>query len=943
MVSRMLRSGDSLRFTHERSEASGTTRVLLNTRLPPAARKDRWELGGHRGCSQKRSLSSARGGMAWLTCLALWLVAVLGGVSPIGRAAGARGGVTRLHRVVTACGSPEISALRTNNSQAPGLPSGVTLYVGGRPLGSSRPRKKPRRSREDLRREQKALLDKTASEIDAIAAEFHAKLPREKAQTIGAMYARYSSRFQDSIADQVRTVFEAAYAQGIFIPREHVFFDMAVRGWKDRRPGLTALRQVIRQKAIQVFLVFSTSRLFRRTYKAMQFVEEEIVDRGIRGIFLKSNLDTANGENWRTMFQLLAAMDEAMVRMYGSHVQAAHEGLFIRQMVCTSLPLGYTGEEVPGELTKRQRPRRRIVIDAEARPWIERIFQWYVGDSKSLDQIARELNDAPDAPVPNKSFTGLWTHGLVRKVLLNPAYRGCWSYGSKQTKWSSERDYSLQVPREKPLKTSQFEDLRIISDELWYRAQRLLAGERSKSGRSPKDGQRKWQPQLLRGLFICPEHGRQLVAGGRRGQILFCPLCRSIKAAERPVFTNLRRSLALRLTCQALAELVRADEELGTRIIAACQREAESVQQSDPELPKRLRQQAAKLLSTIEFNRRNPGETDEEQRQTQQLLKDLRRQHTEIQAQLADCEAASKAATAVPTPEEITGLLSELGDMLTAAASADTEQEMRAARRIIDELTCGRIEVFQMGERKRGGGWLQGRFTVDVVAVAAGRLAGLQLPKDETSGRQVVIDYRAPRAIDELAEQAKRLWDEKLLHRQIAERMGSPSSYVTKLIHHWFDSRGLPRPDGRGRRASLPGKQTETPRYQTLAGEACELAEQGMSLLSIAKRFKTSDSTVSKAIAWSFTSRGLPVPTAEDWRRKMLQRAKSQYDSGKLIKDIAADLGYSARGLKLALAAYFVELGEPMPDGRSRRGKLGVSELKQSQSHGTEYPPTDRT
>jgi DNA invertase Pin-like site-specific DNA recombinase len=263
------------------------------------------------------------------------------------------------------------------HAQAPptqALPPTVPLFDDRRRLKSCGQRKKVRRTREDIRREQQALLEKTQREIDALATEFHAKLPQEKADAIGAIYARYSSRFQDSIADQVRTLFEAAHQQNIFIPRDHVFFDLAVRGWKDRRPGLTSLRDAIKRKSFQVFLVFTTSRLFRRTYKAMQFVEEEIVERGIRGIFVKSNLDTADGENWRTMFQLFAAMDEAMVRMYGSHVQAAHEGLFIRGMVCMTLPLGYTGEDVPGEFTKQKRPRRKIVIDPETARWIKRIF-----------------------------------------------------------------------------------------------------------------------------------------------------------------------------------------------------------------------------------------------------------------------------------------------------------------------------------------------------------------------------------------------------------------------------------------------------------------------------------------------------------------------------------------------------------------------------------------
>jgi site-specific DNA recombinase len=713
----------------------------------------------------------------------------------------------------------------------------------------SRSRRKVRRTRAQIRQEQKELLENTNREIDAIVAEFHAKLPRSVAEFIGAVYGRYSSRFQGSIADQIRTLFEAAYEERIFIPREHVYFDLAVRGWKDRRPGLTALRQAIKRKDFQVFLVFTTSRLFRRAHKALQFVEEELVERGIRTIFVKSNLDTADGENWRTMFQLFAAMDEAMVRMYGSHVRAAHEGLFIRRMVCTSLPLGYTEKVVPGEFTKRKLPRRRIIIDPETRPWIEKIFTWYVVDGKSLDEIARELNDDPDAPAPAKSLTGLWTHKLVRKHLRNPAYRGYWCYGAEETKWSSDKDYAQRVPRAQPLKSGQFEELRIIPDHVWYRARQLLAEEKGNSGRKSKDGDRQKRPRLLRGLFVCPEHARQLVVGGRQGRILFCPLCRAIKSEKRPLFTYLNRALALQLTCQTLAEVVRADDALVAEIISACQRKAETAQQPDPDVLKRLRAQANKLSRTIDFNRRNPGDTDEEQQQTEQLLKDLRRQRTNLLAELAAHEAASNGVISIPEPEEVRAMLNELGETLTAAASAETDEEMRAARRIIDELTGGRIELFQMGERKAQRGWLQGRFCVDVVAVASTKLTGVQLAGDDGGPLKVVIDYRAPLLIEEQADEAKRLWDQGLLNKEIAEQMGCLPSYVTKLIHHWFDSRHLPRPDGRRRRAQLVNKQMTTPAYKQLADQVVRLAEEGYSNLAIGRQLKVSDFTVAKAIA----------------------------------------------------------------------------------------------
>ena len=115
---------------------------------------------------------------------------------------------------------------------------------------SSKARRKMRRTRAEIQEERRQLLEKTNREIDAIAREFHEKLPREKAEGIGSLYARYSSRFQDSLADQIRTLFEAAYQLKIFVPREQIYFDMAIRGYQDRRPGLAAL-QGDRRKAVQ--------------------------------------------------------------------------------------------------------------------------------------------------------------------------------------------------------------------------------------------------------------------------------------------------------------------------------------------------------------------------------------------------------------------------------------------------------------------------------------------------------------------------------------------------------------------------------------------------------------------------------------------------------------------------------------------------------------------
>ena len=288
----------------------------------------------------------------------------------------------------------------------------------------------------------------------------------------------------------------------------------------------------------------------------------------------------------------MTALDESVVRMYGAHVRAAHEGLFLRRMVYGSLPLGFTGEPVPGEFTKRQR-RRRIIVDPETAPWIVRVFDWYVTERISMDEIARRLNDDLSAPAPNKSLTGLWTHALVRKHLTNPCYRGFWAYGATETKWSC--DEGLCPARPTPCnrsKSGQFEELRIVSDEIWHAAQKR-SRRRGRQVGPQAQGRPQVAAQPAAGLVRLPR-ARPAVGCRRCPRPAFC----SARFAGRTRRTSGRCSpistgkLALRLTCEKLAELVRLDEALVNEIIAACQREADAAQRPDPEEENQLRAQA---------------------------------------------------------------------------------------------------------------------------------------------------------------------------------------------------------------------------------------------------------------------------------------------------------------------------------------------------------------
>lgn len=782
------------------------------------------------------------------------------------------------------------------------------------------------RSREETERERRELYERTAREVQEIVAEFHDRLPRQLAKAIGAVYCRYSTRFQDSIADQVRTILEEAVRRGIFVPLEYIFFDLAVRGYKSQRAGLDQLRQVLRSGTVSVVMFFATNRLFRKVHRTLEFVEEQLVEKGVDAIFVKSGVDTSDANRWRMLLTFHSMMDEFVVGMYADNIRAAHEGLLEKRLAFGTISYGYTGEPIEGQFTRRGRPRRRLAVDPVTSVVVAQIFVWYVVERRKINDIIQCLNDDPSIPLPPRCTSGMWTRLAVKGILTNPRYRALWLYGVTETVWISSKDYARQRVRREPLKKAQIEELRIVSDEIWFHAQRLLKEEPRNRGRNPSDGDRSSRPRILNGLLWCPLHDQVLHVGGPHGRSMICPSCRRLKPEKRHLFTYLNRTDAVRMTCEKLAELVRADEDIVQQIVEVSRREISVLQQPDPSRIEQVRGREQQLTKRIRFIMEHVGESDDDQRETAAFLTDLRQQRAEVRAELASLEGVSRKRMRVPSEQEVLELLDGLGGILTSAASGPVGDEAGLAHAIISDLTGGRIELFQMGERESHGGWLQGRFRVDVLSVVAERLTGTRLSAGD-SGLEVVIDYRRPRRVDEQAEHAKALWDQGLLGKEIAKRMGCLPSYVTKLIHRWFDLRDLPRPDGRRRRAQLENKQVRIPTYKRIADEVMLLVDKGMSNSAIGRHHGVSDATVDKAIKWFCDSRGLPAPTTADRKLKMLRLATEMFHRNILIKDIAAELGYSPRGMKLALEEHLATLGESMPDGRARRGNAKSGEV----------------
>jgi site-specific DNA recombinase len=327
--------------------------------------------------------------------------------------------------------------------------------------------------------------------------------------------------------------------------------------------------------------------------------------------------------------------------------------------------------------------------------------------------------------------------------------------------------------------------------------------------------------------------------------------------------------LATRMICEKLAELVQGDSQLVEQIVEACQREVEAAARPDSSVLAQLQAKAEKLARTIDFNRRNPGDTPEELEETERLLKGLRSERASLQAEIAALESAQHRTIVVPTPEEVRQMCGNLGETFLAAADGLAEEDVESVRRIVQLLTGGRIDLYQMGQRRAHQGWLQGRFRARLVAwVVQGKLGVRPTTPDE--GVEVVIDFRELPQQVALSEKAKALYDQGVMNAEIARQLGCARSYVTHLLRLWFESRGQTMPDGRSRRATLSKKHLEAPLYQKIADEAKVLADQGLLLQDIAQRLGRDRNTITAALKHWYQSRGLP-PMDGRSRRKELE------------------------------------------------------------------------
>jgi DNA invertase Pin-like site-specific DNA recombinase len=679
--------------------------------------------------------------------------------------------------------------------------------------------------------------------------------PRRRAR--GAIYARFSTKYQASLEDQIRACRDWAAANDVEIDDQLIFADQAVSGKKSGRPGLDALRAALAAGKIDVLIVFATNRLHRSFYKAMQFIQEEVKEINARCVCVRSGVDTDDEKRWKLLHSVNALMDESMLQLTADQVREGHVGLLLAGRVSGTITFGYAGQEIPGLTTRRNRPQRSVVIDPTAGEWVKTVFKWYVEDRLSITNIVVKLRAAGAPPAPR--CTNGWTELAVRRLLSNRRYTGWWSYGETKTVWLHKKDYGRQFRQEQPLRSKHFPELRIIEDALFEKTQALLAARSPHAGRKPRNGAAR--PRILNGLLWCPEHNRALSHGTR----FYCPECR--RSDSPALFSSVPADLALWAVCVKLSELMMAEGPLVEKIVETFRNLAQSQQRPDLTRLPELERQEGRLGKKVAMVLRNFGETPEEEAESEAALRDLRAEHAAVRSQIAQLKEDAAREVVVPSENEARQMVASVEKALEEAATGKDPADAQTLRAIIVDLTGGRIVCTQQGEARAKAGWLRGTFKFDPLPPFIGdRVDG------NASGtpREVSIDFRDPTLAERRAEEVKLLMDQGLVMAEIAQRLGMYKNQVTAAHREWYLRRGLTPPDGRKRRSSLAKKHLVAPPYQALADKVMELYRQGKLLHAIARELGINAATVTQAIRWWHGSRGLDAPDGRA-RRKNLE------------------------------------------------------------------------
>ncbi|HCS49996.1 recombinase family protein [Rubinisphaera sp.] len=614
---------------------------------------------------------------------------------------------------------------------------------------------------------------------------------------IGTIYSRFSTKLQHSTDDQVRENIHWAAKNRIYVPPELISVDEGVKGKRTRRAGLDRTKSILSERRARVLLVYKASRLFRQAGKGYQFINEEVVEEGLRAVSVSQGIDTNDRKTWKLQLQIHGIMDDMLLDAIADHVRAGLTGLFLNNWTTGAVGIGYRRKVIPNApLTNRERPRTMPEVDPEVAQLIREHSQLLL-DGMSVREGVRRWN-AAGGPVDPRATSSKLNYTCYRRLFTNPRLIGKWEFGRRRNQFSTKLDNVKQVKQpDDEVTTIQCEELRILSDEMFEALHAKFDAQKS-GPRGPRKPRKLKLWDLITECFLCescstPESPVRFYQTGAQGKAM---QCKNGDQCNRK--SAVRRQDAVEAICKSLTKLISIDKKLIELVVDKSRElDANADHGLDGQLA-RSRKQLALLSNRINDLFEMSGEgTEADREEVKARLRAAQSERNDVQSEFARLQRSVDGMTNKLTCELIRHQLTEKSDLLDKAASGELgDDAVYKTLAIFRSLTGGQVlvQVEKRANRRRTN--VRGIFRPRLVC-------GFGEASPETkslNSNSITVWLRKPPRLDAIAERVHELIDiEKMSHREAAKQLQREdhkvnSGNVWYSYHRWYEIQGLKVP-----------------------------------------------------------------------------------------------------------------------------------------------------
>jgi DNA invertase Pin-like site-specific DNA recombinase len=532
-------------------------------------------------------------------------------------------------------------------------------------------------------------------------------------------YLRYSSDNSNprSLPQQLRNCLEAAERLGAFVPWEFVFADAAVTGTVASRRGYQMAKSAIGSAcAAGILVIDELGRAARDAIEALKL--GRLVEASKKRLVGASDSFDSTTAHARLLLSIYAMLHAWFVEQLRAKVNRGMRDAFDRGENIRPPGFGYklvVRLDVQGNIIydRKGRPDLTKIIDDEGAQFVLQIFTLFVEKRWSSNKIARHFNELK---VGGRTS---WDSSYIRRrILENRTYIGEECCGmTRQVRDPDTGKVTVERLPEDQWQRRSVPHLRIVSEELWNKAQARLAECRSayRSPRTSEPGRASVYPTTLV-RPVCGCCGRELRLGRSGDHPSFC--CpngilrrkgcqfnkyKSVRIVEDCVLAHVKAAILL-------PEFVRQLVNEANRYLEA---EARRPPEDTEPLRRNIKSAKAKLKRVSDQLRQRDSET------VVNLIVELEQQVKDWQRQLAEAEAQQPPSLPAITEEDVVGLLNDLRELLA--------QEKELAAPILRQLT-GPIVVTQEKQNGAEKPTLFAKFELNAVPVLAELSARKQCP-----------------------------------------------------------------------------------------------------------------------------------------------------------------------------------------------------------------------